>query len=119
MTQPSRADRRAARRHQRAESPLLQIPFRQLRNPWRPSELLTPAQLDRLHDASLHILENIGLDFLDPEALDLWYKAGARVDHAAQHVWLDRGLVMDLVAKAPPSFTWRARNPERSVFIGE
>lgn len=119
MTTPSRSDRRAARRLKRAESPFLQIPFRQLRNPWRPSELLAPEQLDRLHAASMRILEEVGLDFLDAETLDLWEKAGARVDHAAQHVWLDRGLVMALVGKAPPSFTWRARNPERNVFLGE
>ncbi len=115
----ARSDRRAARRVKRAESPFLQIPFRQLRNPWRPAEFLAPAQIDRLHAASLQILENVGLDFQDAEVLALWEKAGARVDHAAQHVWLDGGLVMELVAKAPPSFTWRARNPERSVFIGE
>ena len=115
----SRSDRRAARRTQRTESPFLKIPFRQLRNPWRPAELLAPAQLERLHDASMHILENVGIDFMDPEALSLWEQAGARVDHAAQHVWLDRGLVTELVGKAPASFTWRARNPQRSVFIGE
>ncbi len=115
----SRSDRRAARRTKRTESPFLQIPFRRLRNPWRPAELLAPDQIERLHDASMHILENVGLDFMDSEALALWEKAGARVDHAAQHVWLDRGLVMELVGKAPASFTWRARNPERSVFIGE
>src|SRR5688572_22163095 len=112
MSQPSRSDRRAARRTKRAESPFLQIPFKQLRNPWPAAEFLAPEQLDRLHAASLAILENIGVDFLDPETLDLWEKAGARVDHAAQHVWLDRGLVMDLVGRASRSFTWRARNPE-------
>ena len=65
------------------------------------------------------ILEDIGIDFLDDETLDLWAKASAKVDRAAQHVWLDRGLVMGLVAQAPPSFTWQARNPERNVFVGE
>jgi trimethylamine--corrinoid protein Co-methyltransferase len=114
----SRSDRRAARRHQRAASPFLLIPFRQPRNPWRPAEWLAPDQLDRLHDASVRILEDVGLDVLDAEALVQWERAGARVDHAAQHIWLDRGLVMALVAKAPARFTWRARNPARSLEIG-
>ncbi|MGH2521171.1 MAG: trimethylamine methyltransferase family protein [Anaerolineales bacterium] len=118
-TDTTRADRRAARRQKRIESPLLTLPFRQLRNPLPPLEMLSPEQIEQLHQASLAILENVGLDFLDAETLDLWARAGAKVDRAAQHVWLDRGLVMGLVARAPRSFTWRARNPEKNVFIGE
>ncbi|MBI1880008.1 MAG: trimethylamine methyltransferase family protein [Chloroflexi bacterium] len=114
----SRADRRAARRRQRAESPLLKMPFRQLHNPLPPLEILTPEQIEELHLASLHILENVGLDFLDDEALDLWQKAGAKVDRAAQHVWIDRGLLLETIASAPPTFTWRARNPDRDVVLG-
>jgi trimethylamine--corrinoid protein Co-methyltransferase len=56
---------------------------------------------------------------MDDEALDIWEKAGAKVDRARQHVWMDRGLILAAVAQAPSSFTWRARNPERSIFIGE
>lgn len=119
LVELSRADRRAARRRQRTESPLLKIPFRQLRNPMPPLEILSAEQLEELHQASLHILETVGLDFLDDEALDLWQKAGAKVDRASQHVWIDRGLLLETIALAPPSFTWRARNPERDIFIGE
>jgi len=115
----SRADRRAARRQKRAASPLLRIPFRRVRNPLPPLELLPPNRLEPLHEASMRILEDIGLAFMDDEALDLWEKAGAKVDRARQHVWMDRGLILAAVANAPSSFTWRARNPERSVFIGE
>jgi trimethylamine--corrinoid protein Co-methyltransferase len=114
----SRADRRAAQRRQRAELPILKVPFRQLRNPLRPLEILAAEQIEEIHLASLHILENVGLDFLDDEALDLWAKAGAKVDRAARHVWIDRGLLMAAIATAPPTFTWRARNPERDVLLG-
>ncbi|MBL8059022.1 MAG: trimethylamine methyltransferase family protein, partial [Anaerolineales bacterium] len=115
----SRAERRAARRSQRAESPLLQLPFRQLRNPFPPLEILDGEQVERLHLASLRILEETGLLMLDGEALSLWAAAGARVDQREQRVWLDRGLVLDLIAKAPAGFTWRARDPAKSVFVGE
>jgi trimethylamine--corrinoid protein Co-methyltransferase len=56
--------------------------------------------------------------FMDAEALDVWEKAGARVDHQRQHVWFDRGLIMELVAKTPAEFTWRARNPEYNMVVG-
>jgi trimethylamine--corrinoid protein Co-methyltransferase len=114
----SRPNRRAARRRQRAESPLLKIPFRHLRNLLPPLEILAPDQLEELHLASMRILEEVGLDFLDDEALALWAKAGAKVDHAGQHVWIDRDLLQETIATAPLTFTWRARNPERNVLIG-
>jgi trimethylamine--corrinoid protein Co-methyltransferase len=66
----------------------------------------------------MDILENIGLDFFDSEALDIWEKAGAKVDRAKQHVWPDRGLVLEAVSKAPQTFTWHARNPAHDVLIG-
>jgi trimethylamine--corrinoid protein Co-methyltransferase len=81
-------------------------------------ELLAPEALERIHAASMRIVEEVGLDFLDEEALALWAAAGARVDHRAQHVWIDRSLLLDLVAKAPNRFTLRARNPAHSVPVG-
>lgn len=66
----------------------------------------------------MRILEDIGIDFLEGEALAIWEEAGARVDYKAQHVWFDRGLVMELVAKAPAEFTLHARNPAHSLHIG-
>ncbi len=110
---------RSQRRAQRLESPLLKRPFRQPRNSMAPMEILSPEQLSRLHDASMQILEVTGIDFLDDEALAIWEKAGAKVDHKRRHVWIDRGLIMEAIAAAPPSFTWRARNPAHNILIGE
>jgi trimethylamine--corrinoid protein Co-methyltransferase len=119
MTLTSSSERRAARRQRRVQSPFAHIPFRRIQNPLRPLEVITPEQIEELHEASMYILENIGMVFMDAEALDVWEKAGARVDHQRQHVWFDRGLIMELVAKAPAKFTWRARNPERNMVVGD
>jgi len=118
MTDTTRADRRAARRQKRAETPLLRLPFRPMRNPFAPLEILRPEQVEQLHLASMRILEDIGLSLMDAETLSILEHAGARVDHAAQHAWLDRGLVAESLAKAPHAFTWRARNPAHDVPIG-
>ena len=112
MTQQQRQGRRYA------QSPYFKIPFRRLRNRLPPLDFISSEQVEQIHHASMRILEEIGLDFLDDETLDLWQKAGAKVDHAARHVWLERGLVLELAAKAPPVFTWQARNPERGVEVG-
>ncbi|MDX1612823.1 MAG: trimethylamine methyltransferase family protein [Candidatus Promineifilaceae bacterium] len=116
-----RVRRRGSRRNsrRRATTPLSDKPFRQLRNPLAPVEALAPEQLERIHQASMHILEEIGLDFLDKETLTIWEQAGARVDRAQQHVWLDRGLVEEALGRAPRSFTLHARNPARSIHVGD
>lgn len=113
------AARRAERRRKRIRSPLAHIPWRTIENKLAPLEVLTPEQVERIHDASMRILEEIGLVFLDDEALDLWQEAGAAVDRRERRVRMDRGLALELVARAPARFTWRARNPARDVRIGD
>ncbi len=110
---------RPERRRQRRELPMLKLPFQQPTIPFAPLEWLAVEQVEQLHHASMRILEEVGIDFLDGETLSLWQQAGAKVDHRTQHVWLDRGLVMELVQKAPAHFTWRARNPAHSVVVGK
>ena len=79
-------------------------------------EMLDEEGVERLHQASMAVLEDIGIDFRDPEALSLWRAAGAKV--AGQRVHLERGLVLDLVGKTPERYTLHARNPERTVEVG-
>jgi trimethylamine--corrinoid protein Co-methyltransferase len=98
--------------------PLLGVPFRRLRNRQAPAAFLDPEGIETIHNASLDILEAIGLDFLDDETLDIWATAGAKVDRPSRHVWLDRDLVLEAVAQAPSHFTWRARNPAHDLIVG-
>ncbi len=112
-------NRRAARLEEaKALSPLADKPFRRLRNRFRPLEPLSPEELEQIHNASMRIVEEIGIDFLDDEALTLWEKAGAKVDRPSQHVWIDRDLLLSLVRQAPSCFNLRARLEEYSLTIG-
>jgi trimethylamine--corrinoid protein Co-methyltransferase len=89
-----------------------------LRNPYPPVEVLSAEKLERIHQSSLRILEELGLEFWDEEALDLWQQAGARVDQAHKRVWIERGLLLEAIAQAPAEFTLRARNPAHTLPIG-
>jgi trimethylamine--corrinoid protein Co-methyltransferase len=115
-------DRSRRRQDSRPERDASTAPFRRLRNPWKPLDILSPDEMERLHEASMRILENIGIEFLDPEALDLWERAGARVareaDNRKGRVWIDRGLLLETLALAPREFTLHARRPECDVVIG-
>jgi trimethylamine--corrinoid protein Co-methyltransferase len=99
-------------------SALADKPFRWLKNPFKPVEVLSIEQIERIHEASMTILEDMGLDFLDEEALELWASAGAKVDRKQQHVWFDRGLILESVALAPAEFNLHARNPDRTLRVG-
>lgn len=79
-------------------------------------EVMDGAQVETIDNASMDILENVGVQFRDPIALEDWKKAGAKV--VGEMVYLDRGLVRDLIATIPSDFTYHARNPENNVRLG-
>ena len=81
------------------------------------TEPLDAEQIERIHQASMDILEEVGVEFRDPVALEDWRQAGAEV--AGERVRLDRGLVMELIASIPSTITLHARDPEKTVDLGE
>ncbi len=97
---------------------LKQLPWRNYRNPYKPIEVLSAEQIETIHDASLRILEEIGIEFLDEGARKRLKSAGAAVEEGGLRVRFDRAMVTELVAKAPAEVTLHARNPERNLTFG-
>ncbi len=110
--------RRRSRKRSAANPPEAAPKLGQLFNPYRPIEALGADDLDAIHDASMRILEEIGLEILSESALALYEQDGARVDWDAQRVYLDRDQVMRRIASVPAEFTLHAPNPERNRLIG-
>ena len=79
-------------------------------------EIVPDEAVELIHEESLKILEEIGCEFRDDEAIAMWKETGADVKDT--RVRIDRALLMDLVSKIPSEFTLNARNPERTVRIG-
>ena len=81
-------------------------------------EPLSEEALSTIEQNADTVLEEIGIDFReDPEALQLWRDAGAKV--GGERVRMPRGLARRLIQdSAPAEFTQHARNSERSVQIG-
>jgi len=81
-------------------------------------EVLNEEGLALLEGNADTILEEIGIEFRDdPEAIEIWRKAGA--DVKGERVRFARGMCRALVQKtAPREYTQHARNPARSVRIG-
>jgi len=94
------------------------FPWRQLRNPYPPIEVLTEDQVETIHQASLKVLEELGLRILFDEARELLRAAGAEVEEGSRRVRFDRGLVMEAIAKAPSTVKLHARDPGHNVEVG-
>jgi len=82
------------------------------------STVLSEDALEAVHNASLTILEEIGMDVILPEARQRMKAAGADVAAGTDRVRFDRGLIMEMMTSVPPAFTLHARNPIRNVQIG-
>jgi trimethylamine--corrinoid protein Co-methyltransferase len=106
-----RAGRQAARLHAVAEK----VPF--ITRTMTPFEVLSEEGLELVIENADTILEQVGIDFRDEEALAAWRDAGADVQ--GERVRFARGMCRQLVqATAPSSFTQYARNPANNVEIG-
>lgn len=92
--------------------------YSSLVNPTAHSELLSADALENIHQASLTVLEEVGMDIMLPEARDYMKRAGADVHPGSDRVRFDRNLIMQLIASAPSQFTLHARNSARNVAIG-
>ena len=79
-------------------------------------ELLPAESVDMVHDASMRLLEEVGIEFRYDEALAIWKDAGADVD--GTRVRIPRELLLALISSAPDEFTLHARNPVHSTQIG-
>ena len=80
--------------------------------------LLSDDQVETIHQASLRVLAELGIELMSAEGRRLFKEAGAEVDDASQTVRLDPALVDSLIATAPASFTLTSRNPEKRLTFG-
>jgi trimethylamine--corrinoid protein Co-methyltransferase len=111
-----RSDKRISRRP--AAPSVAQLPWQRLRNPYAPTEVISADQVEAIHNTSMRVLEELGIEFLSDTALERLKAAGADVDFSTKLVRFDRALVEELVAKAPSEFTLTPRNPDRAVTFG-
>ena len=94
----------------------MQPPWRLHERRFEPTPLVSDDELEAIHEASLAVLRDTGMDFLHPTARRMWAEAGARVDGA--RVRLDPDHVTELVASAPLEFVLHAPDPARHVPMG-
>ena len=93
-----------------------QPPWTQPRLPFEPLRGVSDDELEAIHEASLRVLAETGIDFLDETARRQLVDVGCRVD--GDRVRFDPDLVMHLVSTAPAEFTMHAPSPARNLHMG-
>jgi trimethylamine---corrinoid protein Co-methyltransferase len=79
-------------------------------------EILSEEAIATLDRGWRRIVSEIGVEFILPEAVEIFAAAGQKTEGAK--VWLDPEFVMEQVAKAPREFELQARNRTRNLQVG-
>ena len=96
---------------------IAQMPWRIPLNPDRPTEPLPPEGVAAIHDAAMRVLEETGIDFLNPEARDYSRRRRLHASTASPSAWTAASS-WSRCAKAPRQFDMTPRNPARRVTMG-
>jgi trimethylamine---corrinoid protein Co-methyltransferase len=115
MTQKRRKGGSKGRRAAIANSKVKHFP--EIRRKIPIMEVTNQEGVELIHDFAMRVAEEIGCDFQDEETLDYWRKTGAEID--GTRVKISRVELLELVDKIPSAYTHHARNPERSVRVGD
>jgi trimethylamine--corrinoid protein Co-methyltransferase len=106
--------RRATNRS--SDGAVAQLPRRPALRGFPPLALASADELESIHRTSLRVLEQIGMDFMLPEAQHILKRAGADVQGSRVRFAAD--LVEETIRHIPPSFVFHARNPQNSITLG-
>ena len=75
----ARRARSARERRRGGGTGIAQLPRRQVRNPYPPMEIFSADEIEAIHQASLAVLRDTGMNFLLPEAVEVLRQAGADI----------------------------------------
>jgi len=99
--------------------------IKSITNPKLKLEILTPSEIKQIHEATLWIIEKVGVRFPSEKALKVWMAAGAEIDWDRKIVRAKGELIEKALKSCPPGYTLSARDPQQDlpldgnhVFVG-
>ena len=75
-------------------------------------EILSRSDLDKIHGATMEVFRKLGVKVYEPQALELFRKAGADVDKKTMMVKIPESLVKETIRRAPSGFKLYGRDPK-------
>ena len=83
------------------------------------TKLLTPEQVERVHEASLEILEKVGILVRSDKARKIYAKHGCTVNSETTNVKIPQSVVEEYRKAFVPTFTFKGRDPKFDRTIPE
>ncbi len=82
---------------------------------WR--EFLSPEDVEKIHQTSMRVMSEVGVRFPHEDAIAVFEEHGFKTE--GEKVYLEEQQVMDALESVPKPFTIHARDPEKSVVVGD
>ena len=79
---------------------------------------LAPEDVRRIHEASLEVLERVGIEVPPSEGREIFRAAGARMDDDTNRVYIPRSMVEDALATAQNEVLLAGRDPQHDILLG-
>lgn len=80
------------------------------------NQALSPHELNQIHTASLEVLQDVGVAFHDPEAIEIFSAHGIKTED--NKVFLTERDVRLGLSSVPAQFTVYGRDPDKQVVVG-
>jgi trimethylamine--corrinoid protein Co-methyltransferase len=91
--------------------------IKSISNPKLHLEILAPQEVKKIHDATLWIIEKVGVRFPSKRALDIWAAHGAEVDAGKMVIRAKAELIEDALKSCPPFYPLAARDPQQDLLL--
>ncbi len=89
--------------------------IKSITNPALKLSILSAQDVQRIHQATLDIIENVGVRFPSPKALAIWEAYGAKVDHETSIVKVPGHIIEETLKQAPAVYSLAARRPDQDL----
>ena len=86
-------------------------------NPKLKLEVLTKEEVQKIHEATLWIIEHVGVRFPSQRALEIWEANGATVDRDKKIVKVKGDVIEQALTKCPPAYPLSARDPQQDLSL--
>ncbi len=89
--------------------------IKSISNPKLSLNILTKEEIQQIHQATLEVIETVGVRFPSAKALEIWDSYGADVDRETCIVKAQSDLIEQALNKAPPAYSLAARDPGQDL----
>ena len=89
--------------------------IKSITNPRLKLEILSSKDVNRIHNATLEIIEKTGIRFPSKRALDIWEANGANVDQENMVVKVKPDIIESALQKGRASYDLAARDPQQDL----